>query len=126
MKYALLSDIHSNLEAFQAVIEDCEKEKVDGVFFLGDIVGYGADPVRCIEILQELTTHIIAGNHDWAAVGLTETDLFNPAAKIAIEWTASAYKDISLRIRFSKMHTTVFTEVYYIPSRRRNAFNMLY
>jgi len=88
MKYALLSDIHSNLEAFQAVIQDCEKEKVDDIFFLGDIVGYGADPGRCIEMLQELTTHIIAGNHDWAAVGLAETDSFNLVAKTAIEWTA--------------------------------------
>ena len=88
MKYALLSDIHSNLEAFQAVAEDLAQEKVDDVFFLGDIVGYGADPGRCIELLQELTTHIIAGNHDWAAVGLTETGSFNPVAKTAIEWTA--------------------------------------
>jgi len=90
MKYALLSDIHSNLEAFQAVIQDCEKEKVDDVLFLGDIVGYGADPVRCIELLQELTTHIIAGNHDWAAVGLTDSDFFNPEAKAAIEWNLQA------------------------------------
>ena len=50
MKYALLSDIHSNLEAFQAVVKDLTKEKVDDVFFLGDIVGYGADPVRCIKM----------------------------------------------------------------------------
>ena len=48
MKYALLSDIHSNLEAFQAVAKDLAQEKVDDVFFLGDIVGYGADPGRCI------------------------------------------------------------------------------
>ena len=88
MRYALLSDIHSNLEAFQAVAEDLAQEKVDDVFFLGDIVGYGADPGRCIQLLQELTTHSIAGNHDWAAVGLTETDYFNPVAKTAIEWTA--------------------------------------
>ena len=88
MKYALLSDIHSNLEAFQAVLQDLAKEKVDDVFFLGDIVGYGADPGRCIELLQELTTHSIAGNHDWAAVGLTGTEYFNPVAKTAIEWTA--------------------------------------
>lgn len=88
MKYALLSDIHSNLEAFQAVAQDLEREKVDDVYFLGDIVGYGADPGRCIELLQEMSTHIIAGNHDWAAVGLTGTDYFNPVAKTAIAWTA--------------------------------------
>ncbi len=88
MKYAILSDVHSNLEAFQAVLENFSKEKVDQVFFLGDIVGYGADPNPCIEILQELTTIAVAGNHDWATVGLTKTSCFNPVAKTAIEWTA--------------------------------------
>ncbi|MBW2221573.1 MAG: metallophosphoesterase family protein [Deltaproteobacteria bacterium] len=88
MKYAIISDVHSNLEAFQAVLEDLSKEKVDQVFFLGDIVGYCADPNPCIEILQGLTTIVIAGNHDWATVGLTKTSYFNPLAKVAIEWTA--------------------------------------
>ena len=87
MKYAIISDVHSNLEAFQAVLEDISKEKVDQVFFLGDIVGYAADPNPCIEILQGLTTIIVAGNHDWATAGLTKTSSFNPVAKVAIEWT---------------------------------------
>jgi diadenosine tetraphosphatase ApaH/serine/threonine PP2A family protein phosphatase len=88
MKYALLSDIHSNLEAFQAVVKDLECEKVDYVCFLGDIVGYGADPNQCIDLLQGLTAQVVAGNHDWAAVGLTDTTYFNPAAKSAIDWTS--------------------------------------
>jgi diadenosine tetraphosphatase ApaH/serine/threonine PP2A family protein phosphatase len=88
MKYALLSDIHSNLEAFQAVINDLESEHVDHVCFLGDIVGYGADPDQCIDLLRGLTSRVVAGNHDWAAVGLTDTTYFNPAAKSAIDWTS--------------------------------------
>lgn len=88
MKYALISDIHSNLEAFQAVIKDLECQKVDHVCFLGDIVGYGADPDQCIDLLQGLTSQVVAGNHDWAAVGLTDTTYFNPAAKSAIDWTS--------------------------------------
>jgi diadenosine tetraphosphatase ApaH/serine/threonine PP2A family protein phosphatase len=88
MKYALLSDIHSNLEAFQAVIKDLEYEQVDHVCFLGDIVGYGADPDQCIDLLQGLTSRVVAGNHDWAAVGLTDTTYFNPVAKSAIDWTS--------------------------------------
>jgi diadenosine tetraphosphatase ApaH/serine/threonine PP2A family protein phosphatase len=88
MKYALLSDIHSNLEAFQAVIKDLECEKVDHICFLGDIVGYGADPGKCIDLLENLTSRVVAGNHDWAAVGLTDTTYFNPAAKSAVDWTA--------------------------------------
>jgi len=88
MKHAILSDIHGNLEAFQAVLKDLSQEKIDQVFFLGDIVGYGADPDKCIESIQELTSCVVAGNHDWAAVGLTDTSYFNPAAKTAVEWTA--------------------------------------
>jgi len=87
MKYALLSDVHSNLEAFRAVIKDLERESVDHVCFLGDIVGYGADPAQCIDILKGLTSWIVAGNHDWAAVGLTDTSYFNSAAKKAVDWT---------------------------------------
>ncbi len=88
MKYAILSDVHSNLEAFQAVLTDLSQEKVDQTFFLGDIVGYGADPNQCIELLQGLTKFAVAGNHDWAAVELTEASSFNPVAKAAIEWTS--------------------------------------
>jgi len=88
MKYAILSDVHSNLEAFQAVLTDLAREKVDQTFFLGDIVGYGADPDQCIELLRGLTTFVVAGNHDWAVVGLTDYSYFNPLAKTAIEWTA--------------------------------------
>jgi len=92
MRYAILSDVHGNLEAFQAVLKDLSQEKIDQDFFLGDIVGYGADPNQCIEILQERTPLVVAGNHDWATVGLTDFSYFNPVAKAAIEWTAREIK----------------------------------
>jgi diadenosine tetraphosphatase ApaH/serine/threonine PP2A family protein phosphatase len=57
---------------------------------LGDIVGYAANPNECVEIVRNLTPHVIAGNHDRAAVGLTKTDYFNPIAKSAIVWTHHA------------------------------------
>lgn len=88
MSMVILSDIHSNLESFQAVLKDLSHEQVDQVLFLGDIVGYAADPDQCIEILRGLTPHSVAGNHDWAAVGLTEIGYFNPMAQAAVEWTA--------------------------------------
>ena len=87
LRWAIISDIHGNLEAFQAVLEDLPKEKIDRVVFLGDVVGYGASPRECIEILQDLADYLVAGNHDWGAVNLTSTSLFNPIAKEAIEWT---------------------------------------
>ena len=90
MSTVILSDIHSNLEAFQAVLQDISHEQVDQVLFLGDIVGYAADPGPCIETLRGLTPHMVAGNHDWAAVGLTDIVYFNPVARAAIEWTAGS------------------------------------
>jgi diadenosine tetraphosphatase ApaH/serine/threonine PP2A family protein phosphatase len=90
MSIIILSDIHSNLEAFQAVLQDLSHEQVDQMLFLGDVVGYAADPGPCIETLRGLTPHMVAGNHDWAAAGLTDIDYFNPVARAAIEWTAGS------------------------------------
>ncbi len=88
MKYALFADIHSNLEAFQAVREEFKKGKIDEYICLGDIVGYAANPNECIKLTRELNPlTIIAGNHDWASVGKTDIDYFNPIAKEAILWT---------------------------------------
>ena len=87
MKWALLSDVHGNLEAFQAVIEDLRKEKAERVAFLGDVVGYGADPNDCLTLLEGLTDWVVAGNHDYGSVGLTDIDVFNPSARSAILWT---------------------------------------
>jgi diadenosine tetraphosphatase ApaH/serine/threonine PP2A family protein phosphatase len=87
MRWAILSDVHGNLEAFQAVIEDLRAERAGKVAFLGDVVGYGADPNACIALLEGLTDWVIAGNHDYGAVGLTNIDIFNPLARSAILWT---------------------------------------
>jgi len=89
MRYGLFSDIHSNLEAFEAVISAYEKERIDRYFCAGDIVGYGASPSECIEKIKNLTDIIVAGNHDWAAVDKFSLDYFNPLAKEAIIWTKS-------------------------------------
>ena len=88
MNIVILSDIHSNLESFQAVLKDCSRERVDQLLCLGDIVGYAADPDRCIEMLRGLTSHVVAGNHDWAVAGLADISYFNPEARAAVEWTA--------------------------------------
>jgi diadenosine tetraphosphatase ApaH/serine/threonine PP2A family protein phosphatase len=87
MKWAILSDVHGNLEALQSVIADLYREKAERIAFLGDAVGYGADPNECLLLLRERTEWMVAGNHDWGAVGLTEVSYFNPAAKAAVLWT---------------------------------------
>lgn len=88
MRYALIGDIHGNLEAFDAVLASIEQEHVDQILCVGDIVGYGANPVECIDLVKEKCTKVVAGNHDYAAIGLTDVDYFNPFAKDALLWTS--------------------------------------
>lgn len=88
MKYAIISDVHGNLEAFQTVLKAIKKEKVDKYLFAGDIVGYGANPSECIKELKKLDCVSVAGNHDWAVVELTPIENFNPYAKEAVKWTS--------------------------------------
>jgi len=87
MTYGLISDIHGNLEALEAVLS--ELEGVEGFLCLGDIVGYGADPRACLERVRGLRNlTCIAGNHDLAGIGRYDLNWFNPLARAAIEWTS--------------------------------------
>ncbi|MFH1002658.1 MAG: metallophosphoesterase family protein [Chloroflexota bacterium] len=89
MRYAILADIHANLTAFEAVLADIGRRGgVDGMWCLGDVVGYGPDPCRCLERLRRQGPVVIAGNHDWAAIGKLDTANFNPDAAAACRWTA--------------------------------------
>lgn len=88
MRYAVIGDIHGNLEAFTAVLTSIEKEEVNQILCVGDIVGYGANPVECIDLVRERCAKIVAGNHDYAAIGLADIDYFNPFAKDALIWTS--------------------------------------
>lgn len=87
MKAAIISDIHSNLEALQAVIKDIKKRRIKNIFCLGDLVGYGANPNECIELCFKEADAIIAGNHDWATIDKTDVSNFNKIAAAAVKWT---------------------------------------
>lgn len=86
MRYAILSDIHGNLEALEAVLADAASA-ADGVLCLGDVVGYGADPVACLETVAARAQAITAGNHEHGVAGLLDLGWFNPYARAAAEWT---------------------------------------
>ena len=90
MRYGIFSDIHSNLEALDAVIEAYRKEKIDRYLCVGDVVGYASSPKECIEKIRMLAMITVAVNHDWASVNLISTDYFNPLAKEAISCGLSA------------------------------------
>ena len=89
MLYAIIADIHANLTAFTAVLEDIKhRGGVEELWCLGDVVGYGPDPHECIELLCQANHVCVAGNHDWAAIGKVDTAEFNPDAAAACHWTA--------------------------------------
>ena len=89
MRALLLSDIHANLEALDAVIDDANvRGGFDVVWCLGDTVGYGPDPGACISRIRGYQLVAVAGNHDHAAVGKINYDNFNGAAKATTVWTA--------------------------------------
>lgn len=88
MRYGIISDIHSNLEAFRAVLDALSKEKIDEYLFIGDLVGYGADPHACIKEMKALgPKELIAGNHDRGSLDLLDIGYFNEYAAEAVIWT---------------------------------------
>ncbi|MEW6380941.1 MAG: metallophosphoesterase family protein [bacterium] len=89
MKYLIFSDVHGNLEALEALLTEVAREQPDRIFFLGDAVGYGANPSECLHQIAETADLMLAGNHDYAAAGLTSPEFFNPLAREAIFWTQS-------------------------------------
>jgi predicted phosphodiesterase len=88
MRYAILSDIHANLEGLIQVLHSLRKDSIDSYYCLGDIVGYGANPNECIEEIRNVAGVSLAGNHDWAAAGVIPSDCFNDSAREAVMWTS--------------------------------------
>jgi predicted phosphodiesterase len=88
MRYLVLSDIHSNLEALEAVLRASAAQRYDAVLVLGDLVGYGADPNAVVDRVRALNPRLIVrGNHDKVAAGLEDAEDFNPMARSAAHWT---------------------------------------
>jgi diadenosine tetraphosphatase ApaH/serine/threonine PP2A family protein phosphatase len=85
--YAVISDIHGNLEALEAVLGDVP-DGTEEIYCLGDVIGYGASPNECCELVRSFEMPVISGNHDLAVTDLsTDLSWFNPVAAAAIEWT---------------------------------------
>jgi diadenosine tetraphosphatase ApaH/serine/threonine PP2A family protein phosphatase len=87
MKVAILSDIHGNRHAFEAVLADVARQEAQEVWCLGDLVGYGADPDACVELARDHTDVCLAGNHDLAVIGQIPLDEFSRGAGLAARWT---------------------------------------
>jgi diadenosine tetraphosphatase ApaH/serine/threonine PP2A family protein phosphatase len=87
VRYAIISDIHANLEAFEAVMEDARANKCTHFVCLGDVVGYNANPHECAERIREMDCPIVKGNHDEQASLVESSRDFNEMAEAAIQWT---------------------------------------
>ncbi|MBN1982647.1 MAG: metallophosphoesterase family protein [Chitinivibrionales bacterium] len=136
MRLAIISDIHANLEALNAVLEDLETQKIDQTICLGDIIGYGPNPNECIELVRKQCPVILLGNHDAASLDSLSTQNFNINAKIAIEWTEEQLSNesksflhdlpmITMHEDNTFVHATPYEPKmwYYIQSVDEAAFN---
>jgi diadenosine tetraphosphatase ApaH/serine/threonine PP2A family protein phosphatase len=87
LRAAVLSDIHANRQALEAVLEAVDAAGVDELWCLGDMVGYGADPDACTALMRERASLCLVGNHDLALLGALDISTFSEAAAAAVEWT---------------------------------------
>jgi predicted phosphodiesterase len=120
MKYGILGDIHANLEALEAVLEQLDKMGAEKYVSVGDLVGYGANPCESIKRVRELGAVVVAGNHDFAAVDKLNIDFFNAYARESALWTRNALSDDdkqyikSLKLveycdNFTVVHSTLYS-----------------
>lgn len=94
MRICVVSDVHANLAALEAVLRHAEeRQALDEVWALGDLVGYGPQPGECLARLRQYPLVVVAGNHDRAATGDLSTDTFNPDAARAAAWTTEQLSD---------------------------------
>jgi diadenosine tetraphosphatase ApaH/serine/threonine PP2A family protein phosphatase len=108
MRYGLISDIHANLEALEAVLAALQNEAVDQIICLGDVIGYGPNPNECVKLVQQHATICLIGNHDEASLGRVDLDLFNYMARQAIEWTTGQLSEESKEF----LRTLPYTKSY--------------
>jgi predicted phosphodiesterase len=108
MRVAVIADVHGNVVAFKAVLADFDR--IDEVWCLGDLVGYGPAPNECIEMLRQTKFHCVTGNHDWAAAGRIQVVDFNPDAAAACQWTAAHLTDDNREFLENLPETLVWRE----------------
>jgi len=98
MRFALISDIHANLEALETVLKDIALRRVDKIHCLGDVVGYGCDPIACLELIQKECDIKLIGNHEYAVLDLITCEHMNQYARKSITWTKDELSDRDISI----------------------------
>ena len=129
MRIAIISDIHANLEALTSAIREIDRSDVNQVVCLGDVVGYGANPNECLDLVRNRCGNILLGNHDAAAVDLDEAEYFNPNARIAAAWTNKQLSDENRDYLAARPLSARLSDVLFVhasPCNPRNWEYILY
>jgi len=115
MKFAIIADIHANLEAFEVVLEDIKSQNCTHIACLGDVVGYNANPKECLDIVRAMNIPCVKGNHDEYCSSEEHLEGFNPAAAEAVNWTRKQLTEEDRQwlrdLRYTRMVTS-FTIVH--------------
>jgi len=114
MRIAFISDIHSNLEALKAVLDELDQEDITLVVNLGDLVGYNASPRECVDLVRERQIISLMGNHDLAATHLKFAEGFNILAYQAVVWSANTLFPEHKRFLENLLHTRVLWDRYLV------------
>src|SRR5258706_1789729 len=93
MRYAIIADIHGNLEAFQVALADIKTQNIQQIVCLGDVVGYNANPKECLQIVRDMNIPVVKGNHDEYCSSNDHLEGFNPHAADAVHWTRDQLTD---------------------------------
>ena len=126
MRYAIISDIHGNVEALQAVLGDIKTRSVDTIVCLGDIVGYYPDPEQCVSLVREHADFCVAGNHDYAAINRIDIQTFTYYALVAMEWTRSNISEDAKKFLASLPLTIERDGLYFTHASPSNSQDWIY
>lgn len=116
MRIAIMSDVHSNIEALSVVLEKARLLGADRYICLGDVVGYGADPNACCDLIRECCSVTLLGNHDAAVIGMMDTEYYYPAARKALFWTRQRLSDENFRWLYGLPYTYEFDRAGFFHS----------
>lgn len=126
MRLAIISDIHANLEALTQALEIIDGSSIDEIICLGDVVGYGADPDPCVNIIRERCNKNLIGNHDFAAIDLEITANFNVYARQAAFWTRENLTAENLKYLGDLPYTLEYEKAYMVHSSPHEPQNWHY
>jgi predicted phosphodiesterase len=119
-KIAVIADIHSNLEAFKAVLDDIRKKGVKEIYCTGDIIGYGASPNKCIELVKKHKIKCVSGNHDFYVIDADDISWFTPAGQEALRWTHKKLTKANMNFLKKLPATRIEKGIYFVHGSPRD------